>query len=178
MTVSVRRSAHAFSKRQGSPALEQRFEFEGDPVDADAIVNVLLTAPLIGEGSVFGRRPGSEEPVAGSSRRLGGFSPAPGFLFDVDLAPTGHRAFRVRFSQPDRSVPYLDGDLLWTISDAAEGAVLDEQINTERAAETVGQPLGGPKPSLRRWLFFRIGHKQVMLGATKNIAAILNQQDA
>ncbi len=171
----VRRAAYVRSRRQGRDTLEQRFRFEGDGADADAIAEVLLTAPLIGEGSVFGGRPGEEGRRTDRSRSLHGFSPAPGFRFDVDLARR-KGVFHVRFSQPDRTVPYLQGDLLWTISDGADGAVLDEQINTERALEAVAEPLGGPGRSLRRWLFFRLGHKQVMSGAAGNIALLLDRR--
>ena len=83
----------------------------------------------------------------------------------------------MRFTQPDRVVPYLQGDLLWSINDdVAKGAVLDEQVNTERALQVVSDPLDGDRRSLRRWLFFRIGHKQVMRGATRNIAALLDRR--
>ncbi len=171
----VRRTAYVHSHWQGRDTLEQRFRFGGDGVDADAIAEVLLTAPLIGEDSVFGSRPGEEGSRTDRSRSLRGFSPAPGFRFDVDLTQR-EGGFLVRFSQADRTVPYLQGDLLWIISDEAEGAVLDEQINTERALEAVAEPLGGPRRSLRRWLFFRLGHKQVMRGAAGNIAALLDRR--
>ena len=173
MTTVVGRTAFVQSYRSGRGTLEQRFLFEG--VDADAIADVLLTAPLVGEGSVFGTRPGEEGIRTDRSRNLRGFSPAPGFRFDVDLTQRDE-GFVVRFSQPDRKVPYLQGDLLWSIDDQAEGAVLDEQINTERALGVVSEPLGGPGQSVRRWLFFRLGHKQVMLGAARNIAALLDRR--
>ncbi|MDH3425621.1 MAG: hypothetical protein OEM22_03015 [Acidimicrobiia bacterium] len=175
MATVVGRAAYVHSYRRGRGALEQRFQFGGDHATADAIADVLLTAPLIGEDSVFGRRPGTEGSRSDRSRSLRGFSPAPGFRFDVDLTQRDGR-FVVRFSQPDRNVPYLQGELLWIIADQAEGAVLDEQINTERALQAVSEPLGGPRRSLRRWLFFLIGHKQVMVGATRNIAALLDHR--
>jgi len=108
------------------------------------------------------------------SRTLRGFSPAPGFRFDVELTKHENGVFRVQFSQPDRKVPYLGGGFVWMVTDDGDGAVFDEHINTERAAEVAGEPLSGPRPSLRRWLFFRAGHRQVMARATANIAALLD----
>ena len=64
------------------------------------------------------------------------------------------------------------GDLVWTITDGSDGVVFDEQINTDQALEW-GEPLGGPRPSLRRWLFFRAGHKQVMTKAVANLAGLV-----
>lgn len=176
METIVRRMAYVHGSRQGRDTLEQRFRFEGQAVNAAAIADVLLNAPLIGDGSVFGSRPGEETRRTADSRSVSGFSPAPGFRFDVDIT---HRddAFHVRFAQPDRTAPYLQGDLLWIISDEPDGAVLNEQINTQRALEIVDEPLGGDRPSLRRWLFFRIGHKQVMTGATRNIGTLLDRRN-
>jgi hypothetical protein len=145
-------------------------------VDAGALAGVLLTAPLTGNDSIFGNRPGSEVDRTERSRRLREFSPAPGFRFDVDLMQGEDGEFIVSFSQPDRRTPYLQGDVLWSMSDEADGAVFDEQINTGRALQTVDQPLSGPRPSARRWLFFRVGHKQVMDTATGNIATLLSRR--
>jgi len=64
---------------------------------------------------------------------------------------------------------------VWSISDDGDGALLDEQINTDRAFQVAGKPLSGPRPSLRRWLFFRVGHKSVMSRAAKNVADLLDQ---
>ena len=121
--------------------------------------------------------PGDEEPAPPGTRRLRGFSPAPGFRFDVDLIERDGR-FIVRFSQGGRPVPYLQGDFVWTITDEGDGAVLDEQINTEAALEVGDEPLSGQKVSLRRWLFFRMGHKQVMQGAATNLAVLLDRTEA
>ncbi len=161
----MRRGSH-----EGRTTLEQQFRFEG--ASAGALVDVLLSAPLVGAGSVFGTRPGREEARNGEGRRLRGFSPAPGFRFDVDLT-RWDGGFMVRFSQPARRVPYLQGGLLWALRDVEGGVVLDEQINTEAALVAGAQPLGGPRPSLRRWLFFRAGHPQVMKRATRNLAALV-----
>lgn len=172
--TTVERTRHVLGSRQGLTTLEQRFRFEGAGATAAAIAGVLLTAALTGGESVFGDRPGEEGPRTDTSRTLRGFSPAPGFRFDVDLAQQDGAVFLVRFSQPDRKVPYLHGDLLWTVADEAGGAVLDEQINTEQAFQVASEPLSGPRPSLRRWLFFRAGHTRVMSRATNNIALLLN----
>jgi len=157
----------------GTTTLEQKFLFRGRPASAEAVGDLLMTAPLVGEDSIFGARPGKEQPNAADGRSLRGFSPAPGFRFDVDLTRQAATTFLVRFSQPDRTTPYLAGELVWLLSDAADGAELDEQINTERAMAIATDSLGGPRPSLRRWLFFRLGHKQVMNGAAANIASLL-----
>jgi len=173
----VQRTHHALGSHQGLTTLEQRFRFGGEGATAAAIADVLLAAPLTGGESVFGDRPGEPGPRTNSSRTLRGFSPAPGFRFDVDLTHRDAGVFVVRFSQPGRNVPYLHGELVWTVYDDDNGnAVFDEQINTAEALELVGEPLSGPRPSLRRWLFFRVGHKQVMTRATNNMAALLSRQ--
>lgn len=73
-------------------------------------------------------------------------------------------------SAPDVDLTQLDRSLVLRFSQP-------EQINTDRALQIVGQPLGGRKTSLRRWLFFRLGHQRVMVGATKAIAALLDDRD-
>lgn len=176
LMTTVVRTSYVLGSRQGLTTLEQRFRFGGDGANAVAIAGVLLMAPLTGGESVFGDRPGEEGPRTDSSRILLGFSPAPGFRFDVDLAQQDEGVFLVRFSQPDRKVPYLHGDLVWTVEDEGDGAVLHEQINTETAFQVASEPLSGSRRSLRRWLFFRAGHKQVMSRATNNIAVLLNRQ--
>lgn len=172
--TEVRLASHLHARKHGRDVLEQRFLFEGANASASAISRILLTAPLVGERSVFGDRPGEESGKSDRSRTMRGFSPAPGFSFDVDLTPIDDEAFIVRFSQPRRRVPYLQGEFLWTVTDEQGGAVLDEQINTDRALEAVGEPLDGPRFSFRRWLFFRVGHRQVMANATRNIAALID----
>jgi hypothetical protein len=176
MPTLVRLISHVLAKREGLTTLAQRFRFEGERLDAGAIAGLLLTAPLTGTDSVFGNRPGEEVERTETTRSLKGFSPAPGFRFDVDLMRQEGYVFVVRFSQPERNVAYLDGDLVWLITDELDGTVLDEQINTERAMQTASQPLGGRRKSLRRWLFFRLGHKQVMSAVTRNLASLLDQQ--
>ena len=174
--TSVTRTTHVLGSRAGLTTLTQQFRFRGDGATAEAIAGVLTTAPLTGSASIFGDRPGEEGPSIGTSRTVRGFSPAPGFRFDVDLAPRGEGTFVVRFSQPDRTVPYLQGSLVWTLTNAEDGAVLNEQINTEWAVQVAGEPLRGSRPSLRRWLFFRAGHKRVMSRATTNIALLLDRR--
>ena len=170
--TTVVRTHHERGATHGLTTLVQRFRFEG--TDAAAIVDLLLTAPLIGEDSIFGKRPGSVGRRTAATRTLEGFSPAPGFVFDVELSQQEDAVFRVRFAQPQRKVPYLAGDFSWALSDEGSAAVFDEQINTEQAFHVASEPLNGSKPSLRRWLFFRVGHQRVMAGATKNIAALLS----
>ena len=127
---------------------------------AAAIGDLLRTAPLTGAESIFGNRAGDEIAPAGGTRRLAGFSPAPGFRFDVDLEARPDDAFVVRFSQPQRRTPYLAGEFLWTLRDDPDGALFDEQINTAEALRVVARPLGGERPSPRRWLFFRTAVKK------------------
>lgn len=170
LAMAVRRVSAVHGAYQGRSTLVQQFRFEGS--SAATIADLLRTAPLVGAGSVFGERPGDDEQREGEGRRLRGFSPAPGFRFDVDLT-RWDGGFMVRFSQPARRVPYLQGGLLWALRDVEGGVVLDEQINTEAALVAGAQPLGGPRPSLRRWLFFRAGHPQVMKRATRNLAALV-----
>lgn len=172
--ATVVRANHRVGSRQGLTTLEQRFRFAGNGASAAAVAGVLLMAPLTGGDSVFGDRPGEEGPRSDSSRTLRGFSPAPGFRFDVALAQQNTGVFLVRFSQPDRKTPYLQGELVWIIADEDNGATFDEEINTERAFQVASEPLSGPRPSLRRWLFFRAGHKQVMSRATKSIAVLID----
>ncbi len=167
MTVRLLGSEHG--RYRGRPTLAQRFMFDG--AGAAVLAGVLLSAPLTGDGSIFGARPGTEEAREGG-RRLRGFSPAPGFRFDVELTPREDGLFVVRFTQPGRSTPYLRGELTWTFRDVPGGAVLDEQINTEHALAVVAEPLGGPRPSLRRRLFFKVGHRRVMQAATQNLATL------
>ena len=173
MAVSASQINHSLGRHAGRATLEQGFRFDGPGADTAAICDILRRAPLVGSNSIFGDRPGDEAPTTNGTRNLRGFSPAPGFRFDVELAERSPGVFRVRFSQPDRRVPYLEGDLLWTVSAVGDSVVLGEEINTSSVLAAELQPLEGARPSLRRWLFFRAGHKQVMLGAAKNIARLV-----
>lgn len=180
--MRVRRTRRERGDREGETTLGRTFVFS-DGITASAVAEALRTAPLVGDGSIFGGRLGSEVALGDrghATRDLCGFSQAPGFRFDVDLAePSGECGGTDRdvpvlvasFSQPDRATPYLAGDAVWFVSDGLEGARLDEEINTERAA--VGpQPLAGARPSLRRWLFFRVGHAKVMAEVAERIARL------
>ena len=170
MSVSVKRLGAEHSYRNGRGTLSQQFRFEG--VSAASLMSGLFRAPLLGAASIFGTRPGREGERTETSWRLHDFSPVAGFIFDVELNQKGEQSV-VRFSQPGRSVPYLQGEALWTITDSGPWAQLDEQINTPAALEVVSEPLGGPRRSLRRRLFFMIGHRQVMSGAMENLATWL-----
>ena len=112
--VSVHRTHHEIASHGGLTTLVQHFRFEG--ASASEVAGVLATAPLVGPDSVFGDRPGSDG-GPGSARRLTGFSPVPGFRFDVHMVELEPGVLRVRFSQPERAAPYLDGDLLWSVVD-------------------------------------------------------------
>ncbi len=168
--MKVRRITSVHGSHEGRSTLEQRFLFAD--AHASSVADALLTAPLVGERSIFGKRPGREVARDGG-RSLRGFSPAPGFCFDVDLTPRDEGLFVVGFTQPDRATPYLEGEFTWTVQHAAHGALLDEQINTAAALAVVDEPLDGPRPSLRRRLFFLAGHRRVMQGAARNLAALL-----
>ncbi|MDJ0925562.1 MAG: hypothetical protein QNJ77_13470 [Acidimicrobiia bacterium] len=177
MAITVSRREHSLARHAGQTTLEQRFRFEGPGADAAAIGSVLLNAPLVGGDSIFGDRPGEEAPSTEGQRSLYGFSPAPGFRFDVDIKERSPGVFLVRFAQPGRRVPYLAGDLLWTVADESGAVVFREQINTAETIDAGLQPLAGGKPSLRRWLFFRLGHRQVMIGAMANIARLATERN-
>lgn len=173
VAADVERTELEHGSRQGLTTLAQRFVFSGDGLSAAGLASLLMHAPLVGERSVFGNRPGREEPAAGSgSRTVRNFSPAPGFRFDVELTRL-EETILVRFSQPGRSRPYLQGQLAWILEDVPTGVALDEQVNTDRAMTLVDEPLSGARSSLRRWLFFRVGHVRVMRGATRNLAALV-----
>ena len=167
----VRRVAVEHGRHLGQPTLVQQFLFTDDGVTAPSIVELFLKAPLTGDNSIFGSRPGEERASAKDSRRVRSFSPAPGFRFDVELNRC-EDGFIVGFAQPGQKNPYLQGQLLWIVEDHPDGVLLNEQINTARALESVDRPVGGAKRSLRRWLFFKVGHKQVMSRAADNLAQL------
>lgn len=175
--ATVTRTHHELGKRRGATTLRQVFRFEGKRLTPARIGDILMTAPLTGVESIFGERPGREaERPSATARVLNGFSPVAGFKFDVRLERQAEGVFLVHFSQPGRRVPYLHGDIAWTIAEQHNGAQFEEEINTEHAMEVASEPLGGARPSIRRWLFFRAGHKQVMNGATNNIARLLDDE--
>lgn len=179
----MRRTRHEVGRHAGRTTLAQTFRFENRPgsngvITAVAIGEALRTAPLVGPEetrSIFGDRPGEEqvgERDEAGSRRLRGFSPAPGFRFDVDLTEREPGVFVVSFSQPGMRSPYLEGDAVWLLGDVDHEVTFEEEINTERALAAGATPLTGPRPSLRRWLFFRVGHAKVMTDATGRIAGL------
>ena len=170
---AVQRTRHHVGREGDETTLTQRFLFEGD-ITAGAIGEVLRSSPLVGPDSVFGDRSGEEVESDTTSRRLRGFSPAPGFRFDVELTERDGLVFIASFSQPGARTPFLQGDAVWLLSDATNGAVFDEEINTERAREHGAAPLTGSRRSLRRWLFFRAGHARVMRDATARIAQLVD----
>lgn len=181
--TTVKRTHSVVGTRDTLTTLEQRFRFEGRGITARGFADLLLAAPLVGPGSVFGNKKGQEDKDARTEklRILRGFSPAPFFTFDlkiqrIDDSVKGSPTFLVRFSQPDAFVPCVLGGCIWIFRDEGVRAgvvVLDEQINTEKAAEVGAEPLTGESFSLRRALFFRIGHPKVMVQVTENLAALL-----
>ncbi len=170
----VQRTRHARGRHAGEATLAQTFVFPRG-VTAAAIGEVLRSASLVGADSIFGDRPGEEVPAEAGTRHLHGFSPVPGFRFDVEVTEREPGVLVASFAQPDRRTPYLQGDAMWLLSDGAAegaGAVFEEEINTGRARVAKATPLSGPRPSLRRWLFFRVGHAQVMRDAANRIARL------
>lgn len=162
--------------------LSQTFTFPG--ASHVELADVLATAPLIGDGSIFGRRTASSTRSEGDSRHVHGFQPVPGpvaiLVFDVALRQerSDHRtAVTVEFTQPDRRRPYLAGKFVWLLGATPDGsgAVLQEEINTPTALDIVDTPLHGSTPSLRRWLFFAGGHQRLMKEAMDNVRALLGQ---
>lgn len=186
--TTVQRTHSVVGTRETLTTLEQRFRFEGRGVTARLLADLLLAAPLVGPGSVFGKAKGKEDKVARTEklRILRGFSPAPLFTFDLQLqriddSVKGLPTFLVRFSQPDAIVPFILGGCIWIFRDEGGKAgvvVLDEQINTEKAAEMGAEPLTGTSFSFRRALFFRIGHPKVMVQLTENLAALLTSSSS
>ena len=170
--ATVELTRHERGRHDGRTSLIQEFQFTG--VTADAIADVLMSAPLLGPGSIFGERPGEEVAAKDNARGMRGFSPVAGFRFDVDMTRRDRHLFVVRFSQPGRRNAYLNGDAVWSLIDADDGSLFDEQINTPAASRVGATPLSGSRPSLRRWLFFRVGHRQVMTGSTRNIASLVD----
>lgn len=150
--------------------MQQQFCFPG--LGVEDLARILWTAPLLGESSIFGQRPGATADVTHDSRTVHDFSPVFGFRFDLTMRKARDHVLLVGFAQPRRKVPYLSGELVWFLSEGSSGAVLDEQINTARARELVPYPIHGPGRSLRRWLFFRSSHSKLMDELVQNIAAL------
>lgn len=159
--------------------LVQTFRFPG--TNAEQLAEVLATAPLVGDNSIFGRRKATSTSTEPGLRRALGFEPAPVPLlrFDVTISlhdrATGPLAI-VDFAQPWRRRPYLAGQFIWQLEDAdGTAAVLREEINTPTALKTVSRPLHGSPLSFRRWLFFSGGHQRLMMEATANLRGLLRR---
>ncbi len=157
--------------------LTQTFHFPG--ASADRLAHVPASAPLVGEASIFGKRNVRGTATADGVRRAVGFEPAPIPLlrFDVEMRQETTRSgslVLLEFSQPERSRPYLAGQFIWELVDEPdETAVLHEHINTTQALAIVSSPLHGPRPSLRRELFFRGGHQRLMKDTASNLHSLL-----
>lgn len=157
--------------------LTQTFRFR--EATKDRLAEILATAPLVGENSIFGnRRVGSTSTEAGIRQAIG-FEPAPIPLlrFDVKLqqqVTDDLITVILDFEQPGRVRPYLAGQFVWLLSDEpGPTAVLREEINTPAALSIVEQPLHGSPMSFRRWLFFAGGHQRLMKDATDNLEHLL-----
>ncbi len=171
-TIRVERvGAPVHGTHDGLASLEQKFRLSG--TTASAVADVMWTRAMIGAASILGEQPRARFETVGEARVVRDFSPVPGFRFDVALRRTSPSSFIVRFDQPDRATPYLRGEFLWSVSDSDGAAIFDEQINTPEARNHITEPLDGPKPSLRRWMFFRAGHAKVMDQALERVAALL-----
>lgn len=165
--------------RSGLRTLAQTFTFPN--VTCDELAQVLASAPLVGEGSIFGNRVTKSTKTEGNVRYAHGFQPAPGPLLRFDVVITQSRLeprvlVTLEFQQPTRKRPYLAGQFVWLLSDATDGtgAVLREEINTPDALGIVDEPLHGSRFSLRRFLFFAGGHQRLMKDVTANIQTLLD----
>lgn len=171
--ATVRRiGAPKVGERKGLTTLEQRFSFEG--VSTERLSATIWSRPLVGNGSILGTK-AREAQETPRGRLARDFRPASTFCFDLRIRKEAEGLFIVNFSQPNREVPFLDGDAVWTVYDnpTGEGALLVEHINDVAAVEKRAAPLTGPKPSFRRWLFFKLGHASAMDEITKRIAAMV-----
>ncbi len=158
-------------EHKGHTSLEQRFLFPGQTYER--LAKALWTRPLVGPGGLFGTK-GREGQDTPKGRLVRDFSPAPTVRYDIRIRRETESLFTVNFSQPDREVPYLDGDAVWMLYEdpTGDGALLVEHINDRQALEWRAAPLTGKKASLRRWCFFRFGHAQVMDEVTANLARL------
>ncbi|MGI9657562.1 MAG: hypothetical protein ACR2OD_01540, partial [Gaiellaceae bacterium] len=164
--------------RSGLRELSQTFTFPN--ATSAELADVLARAPLVGRGSIFGKKVTSSTRSEGNVRYAYGFQPAPGPLLRFDVVLTqapSNRGLMVRLEllQPSRRRAYLEGQFVWLLTDAPDssGAVLQEEINTPTALELVDRPLHGSPFSLRRFLFFAGGHERLMKDAAANIRQLL-----
>jgi hypothetical protein len=157
--------------------LSQTFRFPN--ASMDDLARVLADAPLTGGRSIFGNRKTRSTSSEGEVRRMFGFEPAPLPLlrFDVEMRQNRTEAgveVLIEFMQPNIQRPYLTGQFVWLLSDSdAEGAVLQEEINTPAALSRVERPLSGGGLSFRRFLFFAGGHKRLMKEVAANLRDLL-----
>lgn len=158
--------------------LTQTFRFPG--ASKDRLAEILATAPLLGEDSIFGDRRVRSTSTDTGVRQAIGFEPAPIPLlrFDVKLrqqvTDDDLTTVILDFDQPGRSRPYLTGQFLWLLTDEpGTTAVLQEEINTPTALNVVDRPLHGAPLSFRRWLFFAGGHQRLMKDVTANLKLLL-----
>ena len=157
---------------RGLVTLQQCYRFAAIP--AARLAETLWTAPLIGAGSLFGAQPNAHVEDGPNERVVHDFAPAPGFRFDVAMRRPEPLVFIVALTQPRRPAPYLDGELLWQMADDPAGALFAEHINTAQAQAAGARALAGAARSLRRWLFFRVGHPQVMRQLMDRMATLLD----
>ncbi len=160
--------------------LAQSFQFPG--ASGAQLADILATAPLVGQDSIFGNRKVKSTSTDVGVRRALGFEPAPIPLlrFDVEIrlqdTDSGTLAI-VEFDQPQRRRPYLEGQFVWQLEDGPDTtAVLREEINTPAALGIVNRPLHGSALSFRRWLFFAGGHQRLMKDLANNLRDLLAAQ--
>lgn len=156
-------------------ALSQSFRFPG--ATSSDLADVLATAPLVGDDSIFGQRTVASVSTEGRARRAVGFEPAPVPLlrFDVEIRQSDSdqgTLLTLEFTQPGKRRPYLAGQFVWYLEDDGV-AVLREEINTPAALAIVDRPLHGSPLSFRRWLFFAGGHQRLMSDVADNLAELL-----
>lgn len=158
--------------------LAQSFRFPG--ASKDRLAEILATAPLVGENSIFGNRKVESTSTDAEVRRAIGFEPAPIPLlrFDVEIRQqvndSGITLVVLNFDQPHRRRPYLAGQFVWQLEDEPDtAAVLREEINTPTALSIVTRPLHGSPMSFRRWLFFAGGHQRLMKDVAANLRDLL-----
>lgn len=157
--------------------LVQAFRFAG--ATKEELADVLSTAPLLGDRSIFGSRRVESTSTEDGARRAIGFEPVAIPLLRFDVGIQRHDAgseirFIVEFSQPGQRRPYLVGQFVWLLGeDSGPTAVLREEINTATALEIVDTPLHGAPLSFRRWLFFSGGHQRLMKVVAANLRSLM-----
>ena len=164
--------------------LRQTFRFAS--VSARDLAEVLATAPLVGNDSIFGHRSVASTWTEAGVRHLKGFQPVPVpvplLRFDIRIqqrAAASAVLVVMEFLQPECDRPYLSGQFIWVLEDEPDGtAVWREEINTPAALAVVSHPLHGASPSLRRWMFFAGGHQRLMKEVVANVRSLLANSSA